>query len=228
MSTRDLELATNLQMVQKRMAAACKLANREPSSVTLIAVTKTYPVSDVQTLQKLGVLNFGENRDDEGAQKSQLVTAHWHFQGQVQSKKLRSIASWAKTIHSIDSLEHLEKLSRTLQDSGKVVEVFLQLSLDGDPSRGGAEINELLALAAATSVMREIKLAGLMCVPPAQWEHERAFSEIAQKAAVFAREFPESAAISAGMSGDFETAIKYGATHIRVGSQILGSRTYPQ
>jgi pyridoxal phosphate enzyme (YggS family) len=228
MSDRQQQLFENLKAVEERISAACKQAHRERSEINLITVTKTYPVSDVQILFGLGVRDFGENRDDEGAQKSQLVTAHWHFQGQVQSKKLRSIASWAKTIHSIDSLEHLEKLSRTLQDSGNVVEVFLQLSLDGDPSRGGAEINELLAMAAATTVMTEIKLAGLMCVPPAQWEHERAFSEIAQKAAVFTREFPDSAAISAGMSGDFETAIKYGATHIRVGSQILGSRTYPQ
>lgn len=228
MSDRQQQLSENLTAVEERISAACKQAHRERSEINLIAVTKTYPVSDVQILFGLGVRDFGENRDDEGAQKSQLVTAHWHFQGQVQSKKLRSIASWAKTIHSIDSLEHLEKLSRTLQDSGNVVEVFLQLSLDGDPSRGGAEINELLAMAAATTVMTEIKLAGLMCVPPAQWEHERAFSEIAQKAAVFTREFPDSAAISAGMSGDFETAIKYGATHIRIGSQILGSRTYPQ
>lgn len=228
MSDRQQQLSENLTAVEERISAACKQAHRERSEINLIAVTKTYPVSDVQILFGLGVHDFGENRDDEGAQKSQLVTAHWHFQGQVQSKKLRSIASWAKTIHSIDSLEHLEKLSRTLQDSGNVVEVFLQLSLDGDPSRGGAEINELLAMAAATTVMTEIKLAGLMCVPPAQWEHERAFSEIAQKAAVFTREFPDSAAISAGMSGDFETAIKYGATHIRIGSQILGSRTYPQ
>ena len=228
MSDRQQQLSENLTAVEERISAACKQAHRERSEINLIAVTKTYPVSDVQILFGLGVHDFGENRDDEGAQKSQLVTAHWHFQGQVQSKKLRSIASWAKTIHSIDSLEHLEKLSRTLQDSGNVVEVFLQLSLDGDPSRGGAEINELLAMAAATTVMTEIKLAGLMCVPPAQWEHERAFSEIAQKAAVFTREFPDGAAISAGMSGDFETAIKYGATHIRIGSQILGSRTYPQ
>ena len=228
MSDRQQQLSENLTAVEERISAACKQAHRERSEINLIAVTKTYPVSDVQILFGLGVHDFGENRDDEGAQKLQLVTAHWHFQGQVQSKKLRSIASWAKTIHSIDSLEHLEKLSRTLQDSGNVVEVFLQLSLDGDPSRGGAEINELLAMAAATTVTTEIKLAGLMCVPPAQWEHERAFSEIAQKAAVFTREFPDSAAISAGMSGDFETAIKYGATHIRIGSQILGSRTYPQ
>jgi pyridoxal phosphate enzyme (YggS family) len=228
MSQRAQEVASNLNSVEERINGACRAANRERSSVKLIAVTKTYPSSDVEILRSLGVTNFGENRDDEGAKKSQAVDAHWHFQGQIQSKKLRSISSWAHTIHSIDNLEHLDKLNRSLAETGKSIEIFLQLSLDSDPHRGGVGVEEILSLATSAMALEQVTLAGLMCVPPADWEYEMAFDLIAQKAQLFAQHFPASTSISAGMSGDFETAIRYGATHIRIGSQILGSRTYPQ
>ena len=228
MSDRAQEVASNLNSVEERINGACRAANRERSSVKLIAVTKTYPSSDVEILRSLGVTHFGENRDDEGAKKSQAVDAHWHFQGQIQSKKLRSISSWAHTIHSIDNSEHLDKLNRSLAETGKSIEIFLQLSLDSDPLRGGVGVEEILSLATSAMALEQVTLAGLMCVPPADWEYEMAFDQIAQKAQLFAQHFPASTSISAGMSGDFETAIRYGATHIRIGSQILGSRTYPQ
>lgn len=228
MSDRAQELASNLNSAEERIEASCRAANRDRSSVTLIAVTKTYPSSDVELLRSLGITNFGENRDDEGAEKSQAVDAHWHFQGQIQSKKLRSISSWARTIHSIDNSEHLQKLNRCLIETGKKIEIFLQLSLDADPLRGGVGVEEIFTLATSAMALEQINLAGLMCVPPPHWEIEMAYTQIAQKAQLFAQRFPASTAISAGMSGDFETAVRYGATHIRVGSQILGSRTYPQ
>jgi pyridoxal phosphate enzyme (YggS family) len=194
--------------------------------ITLIAVTKTYPVSDVEILHSLGQRNFGENRSEEGAEKSAQVDGTWHYQGQVQSRKLRDIAGWASYIHSIDSSDHALKLSRICEELGKDISIFIQLSLDGAPERGGVIATEIIALAEKIAVLPNIKLAGLMCVPPVTYEHQRAFTEIAQIHQSFIGSFSQAKSLSAGMSSDFEVAIAHGATHLRIGSQILGSRTY--
>ncbi|MEN9687729.1 MAG: hypothetical protein RL381_741 [Actinomycetota bacterium] len=207
------ELRSNLQEVQSRILNP---------NVTLIVVTKTYPASDVQILRDLGVENFGENRNEEGILKSAEVPARWHYQGEIQSRKLRDIAGWADVIHSLDSQRHIEKLSAVAQET---IEVFLQLSLDGDPARGGAVESELPSLADSVQSLPHLKLAGLMCVPPLNSDPHIAFSEISHIHRRFIEKYPSAPSLSAGMSGDFEVAIEYGATHIRVGSSILGSRT---
>ncbi|CAB4877864.1 unannotated protein [freshwater metagenome] len=221
-------LSSSLASVQKRVEEAATSVGRSTGEITLIAVTKTYPVSDVQILASLGLTHFGENRDSEGAEKASIVSGTWHFQGQIQSKKLKSIASWASVIHSIDNLEHLAKLSKVLESSEKVMNVFIQLSLDGDPSRGGVVASSLAPLAEFVLHSSNLNLMGLMCVPPVEEDIESAFETIGLVHQGFIRDFPEAIFISAGMSSDFETAITYGATHIRVGSQILGQRAYPQ
>jgi pyridoxal phosphate enzyme (YggS family) len=172
------------------------------------------------------VRNFGENRTEEGSEKSLAISGTWHYQGQVQSRKLREIASWADLIHSLDEVSHIEKLARICEEKGKRIGVFIQLSLDGAPERGGVREENLATLAERVTWSKSLDLKGLMCVPPVEYEHDRAFSEIAQIHQRFITGFPEAAALSAGMSSDFEIAIAYGATHLRVGSQILGSRTY--
>jgi uncharacterized pyridoxal phosphate-containing UPF0001 family protein len=144
----------------------------------------------------------------------------------VQSRKLRDIAGWATFIHSIDSPAHAEKLSRICTELGKDISIFLQLSLDGVPERGGVVAAEIFALAEKVSDLPSIKLVGLMCVPPVSFEHQRAFSDIADIHQRFIATFPKALFLSAGMSSDFEVAIAHGATHLRVGSQILGSRSY--
>jgi len=211
MSRRE-ELAERLGQVQSSISR---------SDVTLIVVTKTYPVSDVQILHELGVRNFGENRSEEGSEKSAVVDATWHFQGGIQSRKLRDIASWADVIHSLDNAGHLSKLAAAAQKS---VGVFLQLSLDGDPSRGGVLESELSALADQVSEATNLKLLGLMCVPPVAADPQKAFTEIFKTHQRFISRYPGATSLSAGMSGDYEIAMDCGATHIRVGSSILGSR----
>ena len=208
------ELAANLASVQERITRA---------NVTLIVVTKTYPVSDVQALNELGVENFGENRTEEGEVKAAAVPATWHFQGGIQSRKLKDIVQWADVIHSLDSTEHALKLG---QRAVRPMKVFLQLSLDGDPERGGVVESELAALAEVVVAAPNLTLAGLMCVPPVSAIPAEAFSQIYSVHQRFLSNFPNAQSLSTGMSGDFEVAIDHGATHIRVGSSILGSRTY--
>lgn len=226
--SRGAEIAQSLNDVRTRVAQAATQAGRLPESVTLIAVTKTYPASDVQILFDLGVRDFGENRSAEGAEKSAAVTGHWHFQGQIQSNKIGAIAKWANTIHSLDQLSHVAKFDRAVgEESGKRMQIFIQLSLDGDATRSGVGQDELLTLGHAVMEAKNLELMGLMVVPPVQADPERAFAEVAKHSQRCKREFPTATSLSAGMSGDYEIAIAYGATHIRVGSQILGPRTAP-
>jgi len=212
--TRNEELAANLASVQERITR---------SDVTLIVVTKTYPVSDVEILKELGVENFGENRTEEGEVKAEAVPATWHFQGGIQSRKIKDIVQWADVIHSLDSTEHALKLG---QRAVRPIEVFLQLSLDGDPDRGGVIESELAALAEAVVAAPNLELVGLMCVPPVSAIPAEAFLQIYSVHQRFLSDFPNAQSLSTGMSGDFEVAIDHGATHIRVGSSILGSRTH--
>ena len=222
---RKEELASSLSDVQSCIQEAASRASRKKDDVTLVVVTKTYPVSDVQILHQLGVTHFGENRSAEGLEKSALVSAHWHFQGQIQSNKIAAIASWADTVHSLDDLSHVAKFDRAVGEfPEKRLQVFIQISLDGDTSRAGVSGDELLVLGQAISSTKNLDLAGLMVVPPVQAEPEAAFSKVAEIAQRFRNEFPMARSLSAGMSGDYEVAIAHGATHIRVGSQILGPR----
>ena len=226
MSQRAQDVAASLANVQDRISKAAAAAGRDRSEITLIAVTKTYPATDVEILRNLGVENFGENRSDEGLEKSQIIPATWHFQGQVQGRKLKDIVLWATFIHSMDSSEHIAKLSRICSDLDRKISIFLQLSLDGAPDRGGVSPDQLLQLADQVASDTNLHLAGLMCVPPVEYEFHRAFSEIAEVHSAFKLSHPGAVGLSAGMSSDFEVAISYGATHLRVGSEILGSRTY--
>ena len=225
MSDRKTELSLSLADVRTRILEATAKASRKLEEVTLIAVTKTYPTSDVEILHQLGIRDFGENRSAEGLEKSALVPAHWHFQGQIQSNKIAAISSWAQTVHSLDDLSHVAKFDRAVGEiPGKRLNVFVQISLDGDTSRAGVRGDDLLALGQAISSTQHLDLAGIMVVPPVQAEPEKAFSEVALLFQRFCLEFPSAQSLSAGMSGDYEIAIAHGATHIRVGSQILGPR----
>lgn len=220
------DISQALSEVEERIARACLSAGRVRDDVTLIAVTKTYPISDVQILQGLGINNFGENRDAEGVEKSSLIEAHWHYQGEVQSKKIGSISRWADTVHSLDDLSHIEKFNRALETLGdKSLQVFIQVSLDGNPTRSGLQPSDLMQACQAVSDSAHLQLMGVMAVPPVESDPEKSFAQVADIAEGVKRDFPEAKYLSAGMSGDFEVAIAYGATHIRIGSQILGSRS---
>jgi PLP dependent protein len=233
---RVAEISLALLQVEERIYRACKLAARSRNDLTLIAVTKTYPISDVQILQGLGIKDFGENRDGEGIEKSSaikesvkkhfLAKTYWHYQGEIQSKKIGSISRWADTVHSLDDLSHIEKFDRALELLGeKSLEVFIQVSLDGNPNRSGLKASAVLEACEVVANSSHLNLMGVMTVPPVESDPEKSFAEIAEIAAKVRNAFPEARYLSAGMSGDFEVAIAYGATHIRIGSQILGSRS---
>lgn len=217
MSDRAEELAANLSQLQTEISSY---------SPTLIAVTKTYPVSDIEILYDCGLRNFGENRSSEGLAKSTAIPASWHYQGEIQSKKIREITSWADCIHSLDEAKHAEKISNCMVEQGGEIDLFLQLSLDGDPSRGGVVESDLFLLAHHVNQLPGINLLGIMSVPPVDLAAGEAFQRISQVHLRFKGEFPSAPYLSAGMSGDYMVALSYGATHIRVGSKILGARTY--
>ena len=221
MSTRKDEIAQNLQEVKERIKSAANSVNRDPNEIQLIVVTKTFPISDIEILCDLGELNFGENRDQEAGPKAQMIPATWHFQGQIQSNKIKSICEWADVIHSISSEKEILKFAQ----SARKHQVFLQVSLDGQLGRGGASPADLAQLADLVNESNNLELLGLMAVAPLGVEPMKAFADLAQINQGFAGQFPNSKFLSAGMSGDFEAAIKNGATHIRVGSSILGSRS---
>ena len=221
MSTRKDEIAQNLQEVKERIQSAANSVNRDPNEIQLIVVTKTFPISDIEILRDLGELNFGENRDQEAGPKAQTIPATWHFQGQIQSNKIKSICEWADVIHSISSEKEILKFAQ----SARKHQVFLQVSLDGEVGRGGASPADLAQLADLVNESNNLELLGLMAVAPLGVEPMKAFADLAQINQGFAGQFPNSKFLSAGMSGDFEAAIKNGATHIRVGSSILGSRS---
>jgi pyridoxal phosphate enzyme (YggS family) len=221
MITRKAEITQNLQEVKERISRAAQSAGRDPAEIKLIVVTKTFPVSDIEILRELGEVNFGENRDQEAAPKAQTVAATWHFQGQIQSNKIKSICGWADVIHSISSEKEILKFAQ----SERKHQLFLQVSLDGQVGRGGASPAELAHLADLVNESNNLELMGLMAVAPLGIDPEKAFANLAQINQGFQGQFPNSKYLSAGMSGDFEAAIKFGATHIRVGSSILGSRS---
>ncbi len=221
MSDRKAEITRNLQEVKERINAAAKSVNRDPAEINLIVVTKTFPISDIEILRELGESNFGENRDQEAGPKAELISATWHFQGQIQSNKIKSICQWADVVHSISNEKEILKFGQ----SPRKHQVFLQVSLDGQEGRGGASPAELSQLADLVNESNNLDLLGLMAVAPLGIEPMKAFADLAQINQGFVGQYPNSKFLSAGMSGDFETAIKYGATHIRVGSSILGSRS---
>lgn len=219
--SRPDEIAQGLQSVKARIKTAAAKAGRNSDEITLVVVTKTFPVSDVQTLKELGVSEFGENRDGDAAPKARTVPGRWHFQGQIQSNKLKSICSWAHVIHSLDDTRHFKMIS---QLATHPLEIFLQCNLDGLENRGGASIQSLYPLAQMITADPVHRLAGLMAVAPLALAPEKAFAELQGIHQGFIKDFPHAISLSAGMSGDFEIAIAYGATHLRIGSQIMGSR----
>ena len=219
--TRKEEITSNLIAVQEQMKLACEQAGRNLDDVLLVAVTKTFPISDIEILKSLGLSNFGENRDSDAAPKALAVEGKWHFQGQIQSNKLKSITSWAHVIHSLDDIKHFEMIEKIAPHS---LEIFCQVSLDGAQGRGGVSGENLYSLAAAVENSTLHRLMGLMAVAPLGMPSSEAFAKLSAIHKGFTADFPEANNLSAGMSGDFAEAIAFGATHIRVGSSILGSR----
>ena len=222
---RTSEITANLNDVKAKIASAALKAGRDADEITLIVVTKTFPVSDLEILYSLGVREFGENRDQEAAEKVARLPSdiNWNFQGGIQSNKLKSITTWAGCIHSVDKLKYAQIISE--QNTGKPKEIFIQVSLDQPPeSRGGVDPKKLIDLASEITKLTGISLKGLMAVAPLDLPEEQAFLKLKEIQADFVAVFKDAKYLSAGMSGDYEMAISHGATHLRIGSSILGNR----
>ena len=229
MSNRLSEIQSNLEIIQTRIKNACISAGRDISEITLIAVTKTYPASDVDLLKQLGIENVGENRDQEASSKNAEVKNEfkWHFIGQLQSNKAKSVVNYADLIHSVDRWSLAKEIQKSAQGINKVQPVLIQVDLDQsgpDPTRGGIWPAELSELAAAISQASHLELKGLMSVAPLGEKPELAFARLKDIRASFLKEHPQAQILSAGMSDDLEAAILHGATHLRIGSALLGER----
>jgi pyridoxal phosphate enzyme (YggS family) len=228
---------------------AAEAAGRNVGEIELLPITKFFPATDVAILSRLGCRSVGESREQEASAKvaelARLAAAspradsrkvHWHMVGQIQRKKVRSLARWAHTAHSIDSAQLVTALDRAV--AGTLAEgrrenplrVYVQVSLDGDVSRGGVDI---LAPGAVDEVCAQVEesesleLVGLMGIPPLDWDPDTAFALLESEHQRVRQAHPAAAGLSAGMSNDLESAVKHGSTCVRVGTALLGRRPLP-
>ncbi|WP_069167375.1 YggS family pyridoxal phosphate-dependent enzyme [Nocardia altamirensis] len=249
---RTAELATNLSGLLQRIDAACLASGRDSDTVRLLPVTKFFPAADVAILYRLGRREFGESREQEatakvaglptlvrqgvdaarsGAESDEgLSDVHWHMIGRLQRNKAKVVARWAHTVHSVDSerlATALDAGARAALDAGDRTDplhVLLQVSLDDDPSRGGVAPEDLAALAEHVAASPGLRLSGLMAIPPLGAESDASFARLAILHTRMLAEHPGATELSAGMSGDLESAIQHGSTVVRVGTALMGAR----
>jgi pyridoxal phosphate enzyme (YggS family) len=235
MTGRTKELAGNLAAVEERIASACAAAGRKREEVTLIVVTKTYPASDVRLLHELGVRHVAENRDQDAAPKAAACSdldLIWHFVGQLQTNKVRSVASYADVVQSVDRLKLVSSLSVAAVRAEREVGCLIQVALDAESGhrgeRGGVAPDGIGELAAAVAEAPGLRLDGLMTVAPIAGPYagrqQAAFERLMELSSSLRAGHPAANMVSAGMSGDLEQAVAAGATHVRVGTAVLGDR----
>nr|WP_307845337.1 YggS family pyridoxal phosphate-dependent enzyme [Planomonospora sp. ID67723] len=225
--TRRDEIAACLAEVEAHIAEACRVSGRAREELTLIAVSKTYPASDVRLLAELGVRDVGENRDQEASAKARECAdlgLTWHFVGQLQTNKVRSVVSYADVVHSVDRPRLVAALGNEAVRAGREITCLVQVALDGDPARGGARPEDVAAVADAVAGAPGLRLGGVMAVAPLGEEPGRAFARLREIAQAVRDDHPGADLISAGMSGDMSEAVANGATHLRVGTALLGRR----
>ncbi|MGY1501560.1 YggS family pyridoxal phosphate-dependent enzyme [Streptomyces sp. QTS52] len=235
MTDRKGELTANLAAVEERIATACSAAGRKREEVTLIVVTKTYPVSDVRILWELGVRHVAENRDQDAAPKAEAcadLSLTWHFVGQLQTNKVRSVVGYAGVVQSVDRDRLVSGLSREAVRAGREVGCLIQVALDAEESargeRGGVGPGGVGELADLVAGAEGLRLEGLMTVAPLTGPYAgrelAAFERLMDLSTAMRRTHPAANMVSAGMSADLEKAVAAGATHVRVGSAVLGVR----
>jgi PLP dependent protein len=229
---RRSELAGNLAAFEERLREACAASGRERDGLTVVAVTKTYPASDIGLLAELGITDIGENRDQEAAPKYRECAGlglRWHFVGQLQRNKCRSVARYADVVHSLDRAEIVTALGDGAVAAGRVVGAAVQVSLAGAgspaPGRAGAEPDAAVDLAETVAATPGLRLVGVMAVAPLGADPGQAFRVLAEVAERIRQRFPDATMVSAGMSGDLEAAVAHGATHVRIGTALLGRRS---
>ncbi|MFJ1746774.1 YggS family pyridoxal phosphate-dependent enzyme [Streptomyces sp. NPDC088116] len=235
MTDRKSELAVNLAAVEERIASACAAAGREREEVTLIVVTKTYPASDVRLLSELGVRHVAENRDQDAAPKAAAcedLALTWHFVGQLQTNKVRSVVGYADVVQSVDRVKLVSALSVAAVRAEREPVCLIQVALDAESgergARGGVAPDGIEELATAVADSPGLRLGGLMTVAPLAGPYagrqQAAFDRLLEISSRLRGNHPAANMVSAGMSADLEDAVKAGATHVRVGTAVLGVR----
>ncbi|WP_329388883.1 YggS family pyridoxal phosphate-dependent enzyme [Streptomyces sp. NBC_01716] len=235
MTDRGAELAENLHKVENRISSACAAAGRNRDEVTLIVVTKTYPASDVRLLHELGVRHVAENRDQDAAPKAAAcadLSLTWHFVGQLQTNKVRSVVGYADIVQSVDRLRLVSALSAAAVRADREIGALIQVALDADSGargeRGGVAPDGIGELAAAVAEAPGLRLDGLMTVAPLAGQYadrqQAAFERLLELSSLLRSDHPAANMVSAGMSADLEAAVSAGATHVRVGTAVLGVR----
>ena len=224
------ELAQRYNQIVERVASSAAASGKNAADITLVVVTKNHPPQVVLDLISLGARDFGENRDQEAAPKAKEVLAssgedmRWHFVGQLQTNKVRSVLEYADIIHSLDRESLLVELQKRTIDRAKPLGVFIQVNLTEDPARGGVGVKDLEAFAIKVLGSQGLRLEGLMGVGGLDKDPAVEFERLAGLSAKIQDLAPEARGLSMGMSADFEVAIGYGATHLRIGSAITGKR----
>jgi PLP dependent protein len=220
-----MTLAERYADAQQKITAAARLSGRDAADVTLVVVTKNHPAALVEQLLELGHRDFGENRDQEAKPKAQSVSdlARWHFVGQLQTNKVKSMLSYASVLHSLDRDSLLNELTKRVESS---LDCFIELNLTDDPDRGGVAPEQLLEFAERTLASPKIRLLGLMGVAGVGVDPRSDFERVLAAREQLLTLSPSANQLSIGMSADFEIAIEMGATHVRVGSAITGPRDY--
>lgn len=233
MSTAPMDdTVRNLTSIRQRINEACRVAGRDPSGVRLVAVTKTFPVEAIRAAFDAGQRVFGESRLQEAMPKIDALSndISWHFIGRVQRNKLRKILAAFDVVHGMDSLGLAQAADRMASELGLSPQIFLQVNLGGEETKGGFAPDELMDLMPALRELARLDIRGLMAIPPPAESEEQARRMFAalrtlrdRLQAAHSIDLPD---LSMGMSDDFEAAIHEGATHVRVGSAIFGNRTF--
>ena len=239
---RETELADALATLRSRLDVAAKSAGRKIEEIELLPITKFFPATDIAILFELGCRSFGEAREQEAAQKIAQLPAmvgdgaadvQWHMVGQIQRNKAKAIAGWAQTAHSVSTAKVVTALDRAaaqaLEDGTRTapMHIYIQLSLDGDPERGGVDVNDPAAVDTMCDQVAQapgLELVGVMGVPPLGADPDGAFARFAQEHLRVLGKHPQATGLSAGMSGDLELAVKHGSTCVRVGTALMGAR----
>lgn len=251
--TREAELTRTLAGVRSRLAAAAEAAGRNVSEIELLPITKFFPATDVVILSRLGCRAVGESRDQEASAKVAEVARlartstqasprgeprelRWHMVGHIQRNKARSVARWAHTAHSVDSVRLVTALEQGVGAAlgeghrAEPLRVYVEISLDGDASRGGVDISTpktVDQVCERVEESRNLELVGLMGIPPLDWDAGEAFERLQSEHARVLAAHPGAVGLSAGMTNDFEIAVKHGSTCVRVGTALLGPRPLP-
>ena len=231
---RNEELIENLSNVEERVAAACKKAGRGRSEVTLIAVSKTKPIEDLQVIYNQGIREFGENKVQEltGKIPEMSQDINWHLIGHLQRNKVKYIVDKVKLIHSVDSYRLAEEINIQAKKHGIIVPILIEVNAANEATKFGVRLDETKQLCEEIAHLENVHIMGLMTIAPnvvVPEENRAIFHKIKDLSVDIANENIDNVdmrIISMGMTNDFEVAIEEGATHIRVGTAIFGERNY--